>query len=196
MYFGNVTVQKCLDVTVIPKVKYIHCTTFEGGWLAVKFRYTGRWNQVGWQIMWRRLRPISSQHHQRQHLRYRNTCISPFLQIIRNMRVLLKSDGISQILTVDVRGLSRWSLVALGTQPLVLMGQSLIILCAPVNGMQKQLNVQSIHASMPTISFHKHCLDFDNSLMVGRQATRVLKHVVMMVVFRPLQKLRRHTASP
>ena len=150
-----------------------------------KFKYTGRWNQVGWQIMWRRLRPISSHHHLRRHLRYWNTCIiimvrlgsfnnwllvlfllSPFLQIIRNMRVLLKSDGISQISTVDVRGLLRWSLVALGTQPLVLTGQCLIILCAPVNGMQKQLNVQSIHASMPTISFQKHCLDFDNSLKV------------------------------
>ena len=82
------------------------------------------------------------------------------------MRVLLKSDGISQISTVDVRGLLRWSLVALGTQPLVLTGQCLIILCAPVNGMQKQLNVQSIHANMPTISFQKHCLDFDNSLKV------------------------------
>ena len=79
------------------------------------------------------------------------------------MGVLLKSDGISQISTVDVRGLLRWSLVALGTQPLVLTGQCLIILCAPVNGMQKQLNV---HTSIPTISFQKHCLDFDNSLKV------------------------------
>ena len=81
MHFGNEAVQRCLDVTVIPEFKYIHCTTFEGGWLVVKFRYTGRWNQVGWQIMWRRLRPVSSHHHQRQHLRYWNTCINLMVRL-------------------------------------------------------------------------------------------------------------------